>query len=282
MWICTRVKCVWHTCKAVREVYMLFDDDDNNNDNNTNNNNNNNNSHHCLSPIVSLLTRYLWRSTSEWNGWKEGERLMTGHTIPKKPSGGSMLVKRWSTPLKYSEHHLLFQGSNFEHTPLGWFQTFFIFTPTWGNDPFWRACFFKWVGSTTNWTTRNSLASARGSDESGGHLAGSQIGGHTPIFPGMKRVIDTTWTPQQKISQKTSILGMVPKKWSYSSGKKHVFFLVFGRLFCESELSNSKERFSKLWCVGGRLKIYHQKWVIFFMAQKCVDWWFKTQVISYQ
>ncbi len=30
-----------------------------------------------------------------------------------------------------------------------WFQTFFIFTPTWGNDPIWLI-FFKWVGSTTN------------------------------------------------------------------------------------------------------------------------------------
>ena len=30
-----------------------------------------------------------------------------------------------------------------------WFQTFFMFTPIWGNDPF-RLIFFKWVGSTTN------------------------------------------------------------------------------------------------------------------------------------
>ena len=30
-----------------------------------------------------------------------------------------------------------------------WFQIFFIFTPIWGNDPFWRIC-FKGVGSTTN------------------------------------------------------------------------------------------------------------------------------------
>ena len=30
-----------------------------------------------------------------------------------------------------------------------WFQIFFIFTPTWGNDPIWLI-FFKWVGSTTN------------------------------------------------------------------------------------------------------------------------------------
>ena len=31
-----------------------------------------------------------------------------------------------------------------------WFQTFFIFTPTWGNDPFWLI-FFRWV-ETTNQT----------------------------------------------------------------------------------------------------------------------------------
>ena len=31
-----------------------------------------------------------------------------------------------------------------------WFQILFIFTTTWGNDPIWRAYFFKWVGSTTN------------------------------------------------------------------------------------------------------------------------------------
>ena len=31
-----------------------------------------------------------------------------------------------------------------------WFQICFIFTPSWGNDPIWRAYFFKWVGSTTN------------------------------------------------------------------------------------------------------------------------------------
>ena len=30
-----------------------------------------------------------------------------------------------------------------------WFQIFFMFTPTWGNDPIWRI-FFRWVGSTTN------------------------------------------------------------------------------------------------------------------------------------
>ena len=29
-----------------------------------------------------------------------------------------------------------------------WFQTFFIFTPTWGNDPIWLI-FFKWVETTT-------------------------------------------------------------------------------------------------------------------------------------
>ena len=28
-----------------------------------------------------------------------------------------------------------------------WFQTFFIFTPTWGNDPIWRI-FFRWVETT--------------------------------------------------------------------------------------------------------------------------------------
>ena len=31
-----------------------------------------------------------------------------------------------------------------------WFQTCFIFTPTWGRFPFWQAFFFNWVGSTTN------------------------------------------------------------------------------------------------------------------------------------
>ena len=30
-----------------------------------------------------------------------------------------------------------------------WFQIFFIFIPTWGNDPMWLI-FFGWVGSTTN------------------------------------------------------------------------------------------------------------------------------------
>ena len=33
----------------------------------------------------------------------------------------------------------------------GWcFQICSIFTPTWGNDPFWLINMFKWVGSTTN------------------------------------------------------------------------------------------------------------------------------------
>ena len=31
-----------------------------------------------------------------------------------------------------------------------WFQLFFIFTLTWGNDPIWRAYFSNGVGSTTN------------------------------------------------------------------------------------------------------------------------------------
>ena len=36
-------------------------------------------------------------------------------------------------------------------TQLGWwFQTCFIFTPTWGNDPIWQGFFFRWAGSTTN------------------------------------------------------------------------------------------------------------------------------------
>ena len=35
--------------------------------------------------------------------------------------------------------------------PRWWFQIFFIFTPTWGNDPIWRAYFFKWAGSTTTY-----------------------------------------------------------------------------------------------------------------------------------
>ena len=30
-----------------------------------------------------------------------------------------------------------------------WFETCFIYTPTWGNDPIWLI-FFRWVGSTTN------------------------------------------------------------------------------------------------------------------------------------
>ena len=31
--------------------------------------------------------------------------------------------------------------------PRWWFQTFFIFPPTWGNDPIWLIC-FKWVETT--------------------------------------------------------------------------------------------------------------------------------------
>ena len=44
-------------------------------------------------------------------------------------------------------------GWSSDHTCLEsrwWFQTFFIFTPTWGDRPIWRAYFFRWVGSTTN------------------------------------------------------------------------------------------------------------------------------------
>ena len=39
-----------------------------------------------------------------------------------------------------------------------WFQTFFMFTPTWGNDPI-RLIFFKWVKPPTSswWTVRRSL-----------------------------------------------------------------------------------------------------------------------------
>ena len=35
----------------------------------------------------------------------------------------------------------------FKQSPRWWFQTFFIFTPTWGTFPFWLI-FFKWVEST--------------------------------------------------------------------------------------------------------------------------------------
>ena len=34
--------------------------------------------------------------------------------------------------------------------PRWWFQTFFIFTPTWGRFPFWLI-FFKWVETTNQW-----------------------------------------------------------------------------------------------------------------------------------
>ena len=35
------------------------------------------------------------------------------------------------------------------HSTRWWFQTFFIFTPTWGNDPNWLI-FFKWVETTNS------------------------------------------------------------------------------------------------------------------------------------
>ena len=38
----------------------------------------------------------------------------------------------------------------------GWFQTFLIFSCTWGNDPIWLI-FFKWVGSTTNVFSSHSI-----------------------------------------------------------------------------------------------------------------------------
>ena len=38
----------------------------------------------------------------------------------------------------------------FDSSSRCWFQIFFMFTSTWGNDPIWRAYVFRWVGSTTN------------------------------------------------------------------------------------------------------------------------------------
>ena len=38
-----------------------------------------------------------------------------------------------------------------------WFQTFFIFTPIWGNDPFWRAYFSKGLKPPTRFTRHPTL-----------------------------------------------------------------------------------------------------------------------------
>ena len=64
--------------------------------------------------------------------------------IPPQPFGtkGSLILQKAN-----ENHHLIFGGCQLRSR--WWFQLFFIFTPTWGNDPVWLI-FFKWVGSTTN------------------------------------------------------------------------------------------------------------------------------------
>ncbi len=56
--------------------------------------------------------------------------------------------KKWKPPviLGFESSHIF---GNWLITTRWWFQTFFIFTPTWGNHPI-SLIFFRWVGSTTN------------------------------------------------------------------------------------------------------------------------------------
>ena len=55
----------------------------------------------------------------------------------------------WKTPPWGYMDGNLFWGKKFTYLWLGWwFQTFFIFSPTWGDHPIWLIIFFRWVETT--------------------------------------------------------------------------------------------------------------------------------------
>ena len=84
------------------------------------------------------------------NRWKLSRRLTTGTVMGFLPSRGSANRKFEATGVT-----ALIRLIPFWVTTGWWFQTFFIFTLTWGNDPIWLI-FVRWV-ETTNQTMSLNL-----------------------------------------------------------------------------------------------------------------------------
>ena len=86
-----------------------------------------------------FFTNQRCSSPSQIHGRSDGRQseLRSLNKIRVNPRGTKNTTARWieavETPIKL-----------FDTDSRWWFEMFFIFTPTWGNDPIWLI-FFKWV-----------------------------------------------------------------------------------------------------------------------------------------
>ena len=70
--------------------------------------------------------------------------LLTRFNVPPSSSQWMVACRRAVTVCcDWDSISILWEGGGCQYDTLSrwWFQTFFIFTPTWGNDPIWRAYF---------------------------------------------------------------------------------------------------------------------------------------------
>ena len=74
-----------------------------------------------------------------------------------------------------------------------WFQIFFIFIPTWGNDPIWRIC-FKWVETTNQWGIPGFPVKLMCTNFES--FAGQEFQKNTPKTP-EKRMKHNEWWPDE-------------------------------------------------------------------------------------
>ncbi len=63
----------------------------------------------------------------------------------EKVAPGELAKPQANEPEVYDE---VYREADYQWWAGWWFQIFFIFTPTWGNDPIWLI-FFRWVENTT-------------------------------------------------------------------------------------------------------------------------------------
>ena len=85
--------------------------------------------HPPLGVQVDPLIQMVW-----WN--RKRPPYLTSRDLFRQPFKGTVVYVIWMVGLTYSNTFTTW-----------WFQTFFIFTPTWGRFPIWLI-FFKWVETT--------------------------------------------------------------------------------------------------------------------------------------
>ena len=99
-----------------------------------------------------------FRCTHSWEQQKNMfffPALLSPWFFPMFPIGIFSAPGGWmaETQCLIAQQKILGKDKKNNHTKTGWWFHFFYFHPkNWGRFPFWRAYFFRWVGSTTNHT----------------------------------------------------------------------------------------------------------------------------------